>query len=219
MTCHAMTPHRESFEQIIRDLATLRAAVPGVLESDAAEFQCSAVMTEAEVLEFERAHAVRLPEEYRAFLMCVGRGGAGPGYGLFDLGECDEGFDFRAWHEGDGFVGALRLPFPHSAAWNDMRGMPEDALSETDAAAYEVQRAAFEEGYFAPLDGAIPICHLGCALRQWLIVSGPEAGHVWEDRRADYEGLVPLQTPAGERAGFYAWYRGWLDEEMGKLGR
>lgn len=214
-----MTPTPESYAQIVRDLATLRASVPMALESDEAEYECSAVMTEAEVREFERAHGVRLPEEYRAFLMCVGKGGAGPGYGVFDLGECDEGFDFLAWHEGDGFVGSLRLPFPHTAAWNDLAGMPDDALSETDEAAYERQRAAFEAGYFAPLDGAIPLCHLGCALRQWLIVSGPEAGHVWEDRRADDEGLSPLQTRGGERVCFYMWYRAWLDEEMGKLGR
>lgn len=214
-----MKPTLESYAQIVRDLATLRASVSEAFESNAAEFQCSAVMTEAEVLEFERAHGVRLPEEYRAFLMCVGKGGAGPGYGVFDLGECDEGFDFRAWHEGDGFVGTLRLPFPHSAAWNDLAGMPEDALSDTDAAAYERQKAEFEAGYFAPLDGAIPICHLGCALRQWLIVSGPEAGHVWEDRRADFEGLSPLQMPGAERVSFHLWYRAWLDEELGKLGK
>ncbi len=214
-----MKPTPESYAQIVRDLALLHASVSMVFESDAAEFLCSAVMTEAEVLEFERAHAVRLPEEYRAFLMAVGKGGAGPGYGVFDLGECDEGFDFRAWHEGDGFVGTLRLPFPHTAVWNDLAGMPADALSDSDAAEYERQRAEFETGYFAPLDGAIPICHLGCALRQWLIVSGPEAGNVWEDRRADYEGLLPLQTAAAERVSFYLWYRGRLDEEMGKLGR
>lgn len=214
-----MNPTPESYAQMVQDLAMLRASVSMAFESDEAEFQCSAVMTEAEVLEFERAHAVRLPEEYRAFLMCVGKGGAGPGYGVFDLGECDVGFDFRAWHEGDGFVGTLRLPFPHAAAWNDLAGMPEDALCETDEAAYERQRAAFEAGYFAPLDGAIPICHLGCALRLWLIVSGPEAGHVWEDRRADFEGLAPVQTRGGVRVSFYMWYRGWLDEEMGKLVR
>lgn len=211
-----MKPTPESYAQIVRDLATLRASVSEAFESNAAEFQCSAVMTEAEVLEFERVHAVRLPEEYRAFLMCVGKGGAGPGYGVFDLGECDEGFEFRAWHEGDGFVGSLRLPFPHAAAWNDLSGMPDDALSDTDAAAYERQREAFEAGYYAPLDGAIPICHLGCALRQWLIVSGPEAGHVWEDRRADYEGLAPLQTHGAERVSFFQWYRAWLDEELGR---
>lgn len=211
-----MKPTPESYAQMVRDLATLRASVSMAFESDEAEHECSAVMTEAEVLEFERAHGVRLPEDYRSFLMCVGRGGAGPGYGVFDLGECDEGFDFRAWQEGDGFVGTLRVPFPHSAAWNDLTGMPEDALSETDEEAYEQQREAFETEYFAPLDGAIPICHLGCALRQWLIVSGPEAGHVWEDKRADFEGLTPLQTSGGERVSFYMWYRAWLDEEMGK---
>lgn len=214
-----MKPTPESYAQIVRDLATLRASVSEAFASNADEYQCSAVMTEAEVLEFERAHGVRLPEEYRAFLMCVGKGGAGPGYGVFDLGECDEGFEFRAWHEGDGFVGTLRLPFPHAAAWNDLSGMPEDALSDTDAEAYERQRGAFEAGYFAPQDGAIPICHLGCALRQWLIVSGPEAGHVWEDRRADFEGLSPLQMPGEERVSFFQWYRAWLDEELGKVGR
>ena len=214
-----MKPTTESYAQIVRDLDSLHASVSMAFESNAAEFQSSAVMTEAEVLEFERAHGVRLPEEYRAFLMCVGKGGAGPGYGVFHLGECDEGFDFRAWHEGDGFVGTLRLPFPHSAAWNDLAGMPVDELSDTDAAEYERQMAEFEAGYFAPLDGAMPICHLGCALRQWLIVSGPETGQVWEDRRADDEGLSPLQTPGAERVSFYAWYRAWLDEEMGKMGR
>lgn len=176
-------------------------------------------MTETEVLDFERAHGVRLPEEYRAFLTVVGKGGAGPGCGVFDLGETDEGFGFRVWQEGDGFVGNLSAPFPHSVAWNDMTGMPEDALSESDEAAYEEQRAVFEAGYFAPLDGAVPLCHLGCALRQWLIVSGPEAGHVWEDRRADYEGLVPLLTAAGGRVSFFQWYRGWLDGELARWGR
>ena len=44
-----MMPTQESYAQMVRDLTRLRAAVPGVLESDAAEYQCSAVMTEAEV--------------------------------------------------------------------------------------------------------------------------------------------------------------------------
>ena len=48
------------------------------------------------------------------------------------------------------------------------------------------------------VNGAIPICHLGCCLRQWLVVTGPEAGNVWDDVRADYAGFKPVQSK-GER--------------------
>jgi len=73
---------------------------------------------------------------------------------------------------------------------------------------------AFEERYYSAVDGAIPICHLGCALRHWLVVCGPEAGHVWEDSRADDEGFSPLKKPGHDRVTFYLWYRTWLDEAL-----
>lgn len=44
------------------------------------------------------------------------------------------------------------------------------------------------------VNGAVPICYLGSALRQWIVVTGPEAGNVWCDNRADQNGLRPLKT-------------------------
>jgi hypothetical protein len=67
--------------------------------------------------------------------------------------------------------------------------------------------------------GAIPICHLGCALRQWLVITGPEAGNVWCDDRADRGGLYPLQQGRLKRVSFLKWYRSWLNGALRKTAR
>ena len=51
--------------------------------------------------------------------------------------------------------------------------------------------AAALRRYWVPVDGAIPVCHEGCAVRDWLVVSGPEAGRVWHDATADMKGWSP----------------------------
>jgi hypothetical protein len=63
-------------------------------------------------------------------------------------------------------------------------------------------------------NGAIPICHQGCALRVWLVITGPESGRLWEDRRADCGGLFPLLLKDGSRATFSSWYAAWLEEAL-----
>ena len=70
----------------------------------------------------------------------------------------------------------------------------EDRMNEEWEKKLEVQ-------YYATdiTDGAIPICHEGCALRNWLVVTGPLAGTVWRDLRADYGGIQPLLNKDGSR--------------------
>ena len=100
----------------------------------------------------------------------------------------------HSWREGDGFVGVLSKPFPLRDAWNDLSGQPSAELIDANLEEYERQLAVFEKFYWDParVNGAFPICTLGCALRILLVVSGEQAGHLWLDRRADDNGISPL---------------------------
>jgi hypothetical protein len=207
----------DKFDQLIQDLERLSTSevTVGVFGEEAHSYQLNAPLTEDEVSEFETEHNACLPGDYRQFLIRIGNGGAGPYYGLFKLGEMDADFDCGPW--GD-FIGILHAPFPHASAWNDLASKPE-YQGPGDEERFDPLVEAFDERYYETrqVNGAIPICHLGCARRHWLVIAGPEAGNVWCDDRADCQGLHPLQTDGHGRVTFFQWYRNWLDEALFKL--
>lgn len=60
------------------------------------------MLTDRQLVEFERRHAVELPKDYRLFLSLVGDGGAGPSYGVVSLAEASRCSDLStpfAWSE------------------------------------------------------------------------------------------------------------------------
>ncbi|MDQ8705209.1 SMI1/KNR4 family protein [Streptomyces sp. LHD-70] len=61
--------------------------------ADTHRYALSAAPGEAEVRAFEEAHGVRLPLEYRSFVVDVGDGPAGPGHGLMPLALARPGAD------------------------------------------------------------------------------------------------------------------------------
>jgi len=196
--------------------------VPAVLEAIARlRVQLNGPLTEPDVASFEQKHGISLPSDYREFITRVGNGGAGPFYGVFPLGSMDDNLDMREWHENDGFVGTLSRPFAFQDEWNDVSGMPDYILLKQDEDAYEKQIEKFSSTYWSSelMHGAIPICHEGCALRIWLIVSGEQAGKLWEDRRSEYKGLRPVLLINGSRATFSEWYKEWLDSGSATAGQ
>jgi hypothetical protein len=89
-------------------------------------------LSEAQVREFEERFQVRLPDDYRDYLLAVGNGGAGPDFGVFRLGFHADGHDRVRWEQGRD-VGTLSAPFPFSQPWNLPAGFwPKD---EEDAEA------------------------------------------------------------------------------------
>jgi hypothetical protein len=181
-------------------------------------------LTEDEVGQFEKEHQVTLPYDYQGFLIHVGNGGARP-HTVFRLGEMDDGWGYQTWQENDGFVGTLSKPFPHTERWNDLTGQPEYDESQASDKGYEDKYIElldkFNETYWsgARVHGAMPICHRGCALRNWLVVTGPEAGHIWCDDRVDDNGLYPLQENGLHQVRFIEWYNAWLEKMLARIRR
>lgn len=172
-----------------------------------------------DLTEAEAQLQITLPDEYRSFLLKAGRGGAGPAYGLFPIRKLDGRWQW----EGDGADlterDTLKLPFPHVEAFNPADGLP-DPPDEEDYDSEEEFNAA-EDAYWEHHNsvvyqpehsvGLLYLCHLGCALREALVVSGPARGQMWADDTADDGGFRPLHDDDGTPLGFARWYRRWLD--------
>ncbi|MFJ7417438.1 SMI1/KNR4 family protein [Streptomyces uncialis] len=183
-----------------------------------------APLTRAQLAELEGQIGTRLPEEYRGFLLQVGAGGAGPSYGVFPVVLDADG---RWGWEGDGgdMTDPARLGEPFATVRADAAELaalqartPEEEDFPDDPDAFEAAYDEWDERHSEVLFsgertiGAICLCHKGCCLRQWLVVSGPEAGTVWDDPRADWADIEPLTGPAGRSLTFAEWYMSWLEE-------
>jgi hypothetical protein len=198
-------------EQLRRDLARLRESDRGLelFGADGHRYRLNPVRSVAEIRAFEASLGIVLPADYVTFVTEVGNGGAGPFYGVNPLGECDAalGAGTERWHPKDVLVGEPRLPFPHREAWN----LPPAEIEALQDAEHDDPRML---AYWRAMDGAIPICHEGCAYRDWLVVTGSERGFVWHDETAGDGGWWPWKGKSGERLTFLAWYEAWLDEGL-----
>jgi hypothetical protein len=178
-----------------------------------------------ELAEAETQLQVKLPDDYRSFLLEAGRGGAGPAYGLFPMRRVNGRWQW----EGDGAtltdLDTLGQPFPHVEAFNPADDLPEppdeadyDSVEEFNAAEdeYTDQHDAI---VFTPEHsiGLLYLCHLGCALREALVVSGPARGQMWADDTADDGGFSPLRDDDGTPLDFTRCYRRWLTESEAQV--
>src|SRR5256885_4909022 len=171
-------------QQIFDGLAELKERGAKTFGSDEHGFKLNPPLNERTVLGFEQTHGISLPEDYRSFLAAIGNGGAGPFHGIFPLGQFDgAGNGLVSWSEGDGFVASLRLPFRLQEAWNDISLYPAEELLTKDETEYWKQIEKFEAAYWdsSRMNGAIPISHMRCALRVWLVVTGEQRGFLWRD--------------------------------------
>ncbi|MFD3514199.1 SMI1/KNR4 family protein [Streptomyces sp. NPDC058657] len=177
-------------------------------------------LSHAELGELEAQVGVRLPEEFRAFLLQVGAGGAGPAYGVFPVRRVD-----GRWRwVGDGAeladLSRLAEPFPERGPdprlleeLTEQRPEEEDFDDEEE---FDDAMEAWDERWGAVMFdpdrtvGALVVSHGGCAQRDWLVVSGAHRGTMWTDDRADDADLAPLRHDDGTPVTFARWYTDWL---------
>lgn len=177
-------------------------------------FRLADPLSEAEVAEAEAQWGVSLPADYRAFLLEVGAGGAGPFYGLTTLSRTDAGW---LWSDPGGGTRHERLRLPCPDVEDSERAQAEHESKEPIESDFE-DEAAFDAAYRAWLEedeklsdwflsGAVCLSHEGCGYFDWLVVSGPQRGQVWLDERAGDGRFSPLG-----RVGFADWYLRWVEK-------
>ncbi|MBX9364993.1 SMI1/KNR4 family protein [Streptomyces sp. WAC04114] len=178
------------------------------------QFQLADPLSEADVAEAEAQWGVSLPADYRAFLLEVGAGGAGPFYGLTTLSRTDAGW---LWSDPGGGTVHERLRFPCPDVEESMRAQAEHERKEPVESDFDNEEA-FDAAYRAWLEedeelsdwllsGAVCLSHEGCGYFDWLVVSGPQRGQVCVDERAGDGRFSPLG-----RVGFADWYLDWVEK-------
>ncbi|MET8829024.1 SMI1/KNR4 family protein [Streptomyces sp. NPDC004610] len=185
-------------------------------------FRLADPLPEAGVAEAEAQWGVSLPADYRAFLLEVGAGGAGPFYGLATLSRTRR----TGWLWSDPGGGTaherLRLPFPDEE--ESARAQADHERDEPLPSRFE-DETAFDAAYRAwlvedeklserLLSGALCLSHEGCGSFHWLVVSGARRGQVWLDERAGDGRLGRLG-----QTGFADWYLGWVERTEAQVAR
>ncbi|WP_327004850.1 SMI1/KNR4 family protein [Dactylosporangium sp. NBC_01737] len=190
--------------------------------------ELEAPLTPAEVDAVQRQLGVELPADYRQFLLHVGRGGPGPGYGVIPVRNVEGRWRWAYDRFDPDDLTHLAEPFPlRTSDWRvteDLEAGEPDwfAFARQDRYQEAVQawRDRLTTTVFDPRRtyGALYLCHEGCGLRQWLVVTGAERGHVWLDHRIDGRGLTPAWLPHHRRVTFGQWYLHWLGSVEGPAG-
>ncbi|WP_282698359.1 SMI1/KNR4 family protein [Streptomyces sp. CC208A] len=149
---------------------------------------------------FEAEHGVVLPEPYRTFVaeVCDGLRAGPPCYGLLPLARVPDD-----WGP-DRAERVLGEPFPLTAAWSWEEDEDDEELSEEE----------FEARTDTVFDhGSLPLGTDGCGMDWYLIVTGPQRGHVWliDDVGALPFGSSSPDAPMPGTPGFTGWVTHWAE--------
>lgn len=154
-----------------------------IKEELAKRVKMNACLSEENVREFEERWRIRLPEEYRGFLLTVGNGGLGPPhYGLLPLGTVPGDYD----RSDQDVLQDLHKPFPLSKLW-----------------VWEGEKEERPDLLRAIDHGNLVLGTDGCGMYWILIICGVETGRIW---LRTGEGITPCDPPRD----FLSWYEYWL---------
>jgi hypothetical protein len=217
--------NKESVEFYLKEL-DLKDSSRKIFGSKLHDYKLQPPLNEKIISTFEVQNEITFPLDYKFFISEIGNGGAGPKYGLFPFQMHHSGHDLVVWKENYS-IGDLTKPFLHKDSWNlptefwEKEPNPSpDTSPEDEDEMNEVWEKELIENYWRLdlINGTIPICDLGCASENLLVVNGQQKSFVWVDERADYKGLSPLKNKNGEPVTFSDWYLSWLRRSLKLVG-
>lgn len=159
-------------------------------------------LTELEINVFEKKYNVKIPKEYKFFLLEIGNGGYGPGHGVLKLEETV--FDFKL--DSNPSIN-LSEKFKYNIAWNEL--WIENFDWDNDRPELDIVNDYMNVKHIA---GCLQISHYGHGSTNLIILKGKNKGEIWFDSRADYGGIFPEKNEETNLTlNFFDWYINWLN--------
>jgi hypothetical protein len=172
----------ERIHRILTKLEQARREQRKCFGSDAHSFRLKTRLPEEEVSAFESRQGIRLPEDFRQFVLHAGNGGAGPYYGLIPLILPEKGLQDESH---------LAEPCPLTPAMARTQSWVEELGYQDEDACYS---------------GTMVIGTHGCTYDTLLVITGEARGRVVY---VHYGEAAPYFVADKD---FLSWYERWLDE-------
>ena len=199
---------KEQLQRIQQKLAQAKAADKDlqVFGASSHKYHLNPLVSEAEVLAFEKKYGVQLPECYRAFMLTIGDAKAkksdfiaGPYFGLYAFGTSVDSLLYEKIET------YLKAPCNLSP---DMTQEEWETLSDPLLPSEEEEED--DDKYFAErakvFGGLLPLGSQGCTYEHALVLNGKYAGRVVN------VDLDLLQPKFAFETNFLDWYERYLDE-------
>ncbi|WP_193195975.1 SMI1/KNR4 family protein [Nostoc sp. MG11] len=194
-----------------------------VFGSELHQYQLNSCLSDTDIQKFESKYDITLPSDYRNFLLEVGNGGAGPGYGLYRLPgiEYENVIPETPYPKKSEF---FSQPFPLTQAWNNL-----DLITENKGGSFVPKDAYFNDRF---TQGTLTIANYGCGIYAMLVINGEQRGKIWIDDRTNDNGIYPaclsfcrsfhdadtddFHADSNEEVplSFYDWYEDWLNRSL-----
>ncbi|MEH1906521.1 MAG: SMI1/KNR4 family protein [Nostoc sp.] len=197
-----------------------------VFGSESHEYQFKPCLSNKDIQVFESRYNITLPSEYRNFLLEIGNGGAGPGYGLSGLlGIEHEDVILEKLYQENYEI--LSKPFPLTEAWNDL-----DLIVKNNQGFVANSDAYFDDKF---IQGTLTITNYGCGIYAMLVITGEQSGKIWIDDRTNDNGIYPASlsfchafhdtdpddfhqdSDEEQPLSFYDWYEDWLNRSLAQI--
>ncbi len=156
-------------------------------------------LTEEQIGLFENKNNIKLPNDFRDFLIQIGIG-AGPDYGILSLNQMET--EFNEWAERKG--GHSKINYLTEISSNKARMIEEEKTNNPEK---------FCSIALKNVNGILPIQTEGCTYFGVLVLNGDEVGKIWFIDINEYKAM-----PSGDKESltFIEWYENWLDSSLEK---